>query len=158
MAKTAQLILVFSFVAVFMAACSERKVFDEVQSTGGHEWSASNRLRFEAEIADTASTYRIMLHVHNHIDYQYANLFLFLQTRMPNGNITRDTIECQLADPSGEWYGKGTGLYRQQLIPLHNRLKFPLPGTYVFYLEQGMRDTLLFGITDAGLCIERNPL
>ena len=158
MANPARLILIFLIAAALTMACSDRKVFDEVKSTGGHEWSASNRLRFEAPIADTSITYRILLHVRNHVDYQYANLFLFLQTRMPNGNITRDTIECQLADPSGQWYGKGTGLYRQQLIPLHNHLKFPLPGTYVFYLEQGMRDTLLFGITDAGLRIERNPL
>ncbi|HMM12732.1 MAG TPA: gliding motility lipoprotein GldH [Bacteroidales bacterium] len=157
MAKLIRL-LFYLAIAIFAAGCSNRTVFDAVQSTGGHEWHSSNRLRFEAEIDDTVSTYRILLHLRNHVEYPYANLFLFLQTRMPNGHITRDTIECQLADPSGQWYGKGTGPYRQQLIPLHNRLKFPLPGSYVFYIEQAMRDTILFGITDAGLRIERNPL
>ncbi|MBK9292339.1 MAG: gliding motility lipoprotein GldH [Bacteroidetes bacterium] len=158
MPKRFKLFLLFAIFSVALPACSDRAVFEAVQSTGGHEWAASNKLRFEASISDTTSTYRILLHLRNHLDYPYANLFLFLQTRMPNGNITRDTIECQLADPTGRWFGKGTGLYRQHLIPLHNRLKFPLPGTYVFYLEQGMRDTLLFGITDAGLRIERNPI
>lgn len=150
--------MIITGLTLAATACSKPVVFDAVQTTNGHEWSASNKLRFEASIADTSLSYRIMLHVRNHVDYPYANLFLFLQTRMPNGNITRDTIECLLADPSGQWQGKGSGLYRQHLIPLHNRLKFPLPGTYIFYLEQGMRDTLLFGITGAGLRIEKNPL
>ncbi len=158
MLKQICIFLITGAIGTFFQSCSDRTVFDAVKPTGGLEWSASNRLRFETPINDTASTYRIMLHVRNHVDYPYSNLFLFLQTRMPNGNITRDTIECQLADQAGHWYGKGTGLYRQQLIPLHNHLKFPLPGSYVFYLEQGMRDTLLFGIADAGLRIERNPL
>lgn len=151
---------IFVLLVVFLTftSCSDSVVFDAVQSTGVNGWQASNRLRFETEIADTANTYRFLLHLRNHVDYPYANLFIFLQTHMPNGNVTRDTIECQLADPSGQWYGKGTGPYRQHLISLQNRLKFPIPGTYTFYIEQGMRDTTLMGISNVGLRIERNPI
>ena len=88
-------------------------------------------------------------------NYRYSNLFVFLHTRMPNGNITHDTIECTLATPEGRWIGKSSGSMRDLVVPLNENLRFPLTGTYHFEIEQAMREPVLKGISDIGLYIEK---
>ena len=88
-------------------------------------------------------------------NYRYSNLFVFLHTRMPNGNLTHDTIECTLATPEGRWIGKGSGSMRDLRVPLNENLRFPLKGMYHFEIEQAMREPVLKGISDIGLFIEK---
>lgn len=150
-------LLIFSVVLLLLLSCSKSKVFDDIQSTGSKGWDASNPLRFSFQIDDTLSSHRFSMHVRNDIDYRYSNLYVFLQTRFPNGNITRDTIECILAGPDGKWHGKASGKYREHLIMLNPGIRFPLPGTYTIDIEQAMRHQLLAGISDIGIRIEKNP-
>ena len=119
------------------------------------EWALENRVAFDVPIDDTLNGYVFGIGLRHLENYRYSNLFVFLHTRMPNGNITHDTIECTLATPEGRWIGKSSGSMRDLVVPLNENLRFPLTGTYHFEIEQAMREPVLKGISDIGLYIEK---
>lgn len=141
-------------MALTMASCTtdsynKRIVIPEA------EWLQENRIAFDVDINDTISSYVFGIGLRHLENYRYSNLFVFLHTRMPNGNITHDTIECTLATPEGRWLGKSSGSMRDMVIPLNDNLRFPLTGSYHFEIEQAMREPVLKGISDIGLFIEK---
>ena len=119
------------------------------------EWHQENRIAFDVDINDTINGYVFGIGLRHLKNYRYSNLFVFLHTRMPNGNVTHDTIECTLATPEGRWIGKSSGSMRDLSVPLNENLRFPLMGTYHFEIEQAMREPVLKGISDIGLFIEK---
>ena len=119
------------------------------------EWAQENRVAFDVPIEDTLNGYVFGIGLRHLENYRYSNLFVFLHTRLPNGNITHDTIECTLATPEGRWIGKSSGSMRDLVVPLNENLRFPLTGTYHFEIEQAMREPVLKGISDIGLYIEK---
>ena len=119
------------------------------------EWAQENRIAFDVNIDDTINGYVFGLELRHLENYRFSNLFVFLHTTMPNGNHTRDTIECTLATPEGRWIGKSSGSMRDLRIPLNGNLQFPLKGDYHFEIEQAMREPVLKGISDIGLFIEK---
>ena len=119
------------------------------------EWAQENRVAFDVPIEDTLNGYVFGIGLRHLENYRYSNLFVFLHTRMPNGNITHDTIECTLATPEGRWIGKSSGSMRDLVVPLNENLRFPLTGNYHFEIEQAMREPVLKGISDIGLYIEK---
>jgi len=136
-------------------ACDPGRVMDENMPVSEEGWSKDHKASFEVHIGDIAANYRFFINLRNSVDYRYSNFYLFLNTRFPNGNITRDTIECLLADPAGKWLGRGSGKLRENQILLNPSLRFPLKGTYHFEVEQAMRDEVLKGITDIGIRIQK---
>ena len=141
-------------LAVAMAGCTSES-FNKRTVIPEAEWAVGNRVVFDVPIVDTLSVYEFGLGLRHLENYRYSNLFVFLHTRMPNGNVTHDTIECTLATPEGRWIGKSSGSMRDLTIPLNENLIFPLKGTYHFEIEQAMREPVLKGISDIGLYIEK---
>ena len=118
-------------------------------------WSVENRVPFDVPIDDTVSIYSFGLSLRHMENYRYSNLYVFLHTTMPNGNVTHDTIQCLLATPDGEWVGKSSGSMRNLRFTLNPRMRFPMQGNYHFEIEQAMREPVLKGISDIGLFIEK---
>ena len=141
-------------VALVFASC-DNDSFNKRTVIPEAEWAQENRVSFDVDINDTLNGYVFGLELRHLENYRYSNLFVFLHTRMPNGNLTHDTIECTLATPEGLWIGKGSGSMRDLRIPLNENLRFPLSGTYHFEIEQAMRESVLKGISDIGLFIEK---
>ena len=141
-------------LALMMASCANDS-FEERTVIPEAEWPQQDRVSFDVDINDTPSSYAFGLEFRHLENYRYSNLFVFLHTRMPNGNLTHDTIECTLATPEGRWLGKSSGSMRDLRIPLNVALRFPLKGTYHFEIEQAMREPVLKGIADMGLFIEK---
>ena len=119
------------------------------------EWRQEDKVCFDVDVDDTINGYVFGLELRHLENYRYSNLFVFLHTQMPNGNLTHDTIECTLATPEGRWIGKSSGSMRDLHIPLNESLRFPLIGHYHFEIEQAMREPVLKGISDIGLFIEK---
>ena len=137
-----------------MTACHSA-YFEKRYTINEARWDMDNRAVFDVDIDDTASTYLFGLEVRHLENYRYSNLYVFMYTDMPNGNITRDTIECVLAMPDGKWLGKHSGSMCDAKVLLNDNLKFPDVGSYRFTIEHAMRDTTLKGITDIGLIIDK---
>lgn len=137
-----------------IASCSSDS-FNQRTVIPEAEWHQENRIALDADINDTINGYVFGIGLRHLENYRYSNLFVFLHTRMPNGNVTHDTIECTLATPEGRWIGKSSGSMRDLSVPLNENLRFPLAGTYHFEIEQAMREPVLKGISDIGLFIEK---
>lgn len=146
--------ILISTLLLLFASCSNSS-FDKRIVIPEAEWAQENRISFDVTVDDTVSGYNFGIGLRHLENYRYSNLFLFLHTRMPNGNITHDTIECTLATPEGRWIGRGSGSMRDLTVPLNENLLFPLKGTYHFEIEQAMREPVLKGISDIGLYIEK---
>lgn len=148
--------VIFAIISAFvMSSCSSRMMYDESVVIPEAKWDNKNVPYFDVKVEDTISVYSFALNVRHMENYRYSNLYIFLHTTFPNGNVTHDTIECTLAYPDGSWVGRGSGSMRSDKILLNPNLRFPLDGVYHFEIEQAMRDDILKGIADIGISIEK---
>lgn len=140
---------------VLMTSCSNNKLYDESVVIPESRWDNENIPYFNVTVEDTLTDYAFYLNIRHLENYRYSNLYIFMHTGFPNGNVTHDTIECILAMPDGRWLGKGSGTLRSAKVLLNPSLRFPLSGDYHFEIEQAMREKELKGITDIGICFEK---
>jgi len=148
------LLLLFVFLITFNS-CNLNGIYNENVTLTDTKWGKDAIVSFNVLISDSLANYDFYLNIRNTTDYRYSNLYLFLMTRFPNGNISRDTIEIVLADNTGRWLGKGWSNLKENNILLKKSLRFPLTGKYVFFMQQAMRVDTLEGIHDVGLQISK---
>ncbi len=147
--------ILFAILPVVFYSCSTNILFDQNVSLPQEGWHKNDAVAFNVNINDSINSFKFKLNIRNTTDYRYSNLYIFLITKLPNGNISRDTIECILANNEGKWLGKGWGNIKENNIVLKSNLRFPLTGNYKFILQQAMRVDTLKGISDMGLSIVR---
>ncbi len=146
-----------SFICLLtLQACDSNRYFEENRELKDHEWFANQPVIFTVDISDTVQTYNVYINVRNAGYYRFSNLFLFINTHLPLGQLQRDTLECILATPDGKWTGDGLGDIWDNRIPFKMNVRFPEPGEYKFEFIQAMRVDPLEGIMDAGIRIERS--
>ncbi len=138
-------------------SCDSGMVYDQYERTDKGVWSWQDAMEFKADISDTLSMHNIYIQVRHTVDYPLSNLYMFVHVKSPSGEHLTDTINMVLAAPDGEWIGKGNGNIRELMLLYRRQTQFRIPGTYVFTLEQAMRQPEL-PVTDLGIRIERiNP-
>ena len=148
-------IIIAIAVAFLLVSCDNDKLYDESVVIPDARWDNHDNPYFDVTVDDTLSDYAFYLNIRHLENYRYSNLYVFMHTEFPNGNVTHDTIECVLAKADGRWMGKGSGTMRSAKILLNPALRFPLSGVYHFEIEQAMREDVLKGITDIGICFEK---
>ena len=153
--ETIKLFILFAILPVVFYSCNTNILFDQNVSLPQEGWHKNDAVNFNVNINDSINSFKFKLNIRNTTDYRYSNLYIFLITKLPNGNISRDTIECILANNEGKWLGKGWGNIKENNIVLKSNLRFPLTGNYKFILQQAMRVDTLKGINDMGLSIVR---
>ncbi len=145
----------FLLLIFFLAGCDNSLVFEENHQIHNGEWNKSDVQQFLFKITDTAALNNVYVNIRNTTDYQYSNIYFFIDTQFPDSRKFRDTVECFLADISGKWLGKGMGKVKDNQIPLRKMVRFPDTGTYSMQIEQAMRTDVLKGIVDIGIRIEK---
>lgn len=148
--------LIFSFLLLLiLSGCDNKRVFEENQEVVKGLWNARQPLVFQATITDTVSPHNVFLNLRNAGTYPFSNIFLFINTTLPGGQLDRDTVEIMLANPEGKWLGKGLGDIWDNQILFKQQVRFPRAGEYRFEITQAMRLDPLPGIMDGGIRIER---
>ena len=140
----------------FISSCNSNKLFEKNTNIYNAAWSKLEIISFTVNVVDTASKYDFYINVRNNTDYAFNNLYLFMNTIYPDKQMSKDTIECYLADKNGKWFGKGWGKYRFLSLMLGKKMKFPQKGTYAFEFQHAMRKDTLKNITDIGIKIEKS--
>jgi gliding motility-associated lipoprotein GldH len=140
---------------VLLTACDAKRVYEQNVDIPDYIWDKENAIYFDVPITDTVSLHNVYINIRNASGYGYSNIYLFLDTKYPNNSISRDTIECILADPSGKWLGDGSGDIWDNQILFKKNVRFKQIGTYKFRYEQAMRMPKLPMIMDVGLRIEK---
>ena len=106
-------------------------------------------------ILDTTKKYKLSLNIRHNIDYEYENLFLFL-----NGEH-KDTVEIILATKEGKWLGSGVSDIREFKYVFDENKVFLEKGYYKLEVEHAMRYgseekiKILKHILDVGLIISK---
>jgi len=136
-----------------LLSCNNNVVYTESISMTGKKWELMNIPSFRVPIDDTLSRNNVMFTIRTGSSYPFRNIYLFVQTKSPDGKFITDTIEYFLADEKGKWYGKGFGDIHEMNLPYKSNVYFPVKGTYQFNIRHGMRVEDLNGVYDLGLRI-----
>jgi gliding motility-associated lipoprotein GldH len=147
--------ILFILILLLFAACDSKRVYEQNIDIPDYIWDKDKPIYFEVPITDTVSLHNVYINIRNASGYGFSNIYLFLDTKYPNNTISRDTIECVLADPSGKWLGDGSGDIWDNQILFKKNVRFKQAGTYKFRYEQAMRMPKLPMIMDVGLRIEK---
>ena len=143
------------FISLFIVGCTSHDVYFQYNPVSIKGWSKDTMYVFHVPITDTVATYNVYVNVRNRGEYPYQNLWLFMKRTTPDKELTKDSIECYLADNRGKWLGNGIGSIMEMPVLYQQNVKFKQKGTYNYFIVQGMRDSLLSGINDIGIRVEK---
>ena len=156
--RTVFLKLVVFLSAIFgVASCSHNEFFFKYHSFSNAEWNRDDPAIFHVYIEDISQIYNVSIELRNDNSYPFSNIWLFVDYKMPDGTSRSDTINAELADVYGKWYGRGMSLYNLS-IPYETLVLYPDTGTYIYSIHQGMRENPLKGVSDIGLKVSKNPI
>jgi len=140
---------------VMFISCDSSIVFEEYKSFENQEWNTDSTAFFNYAVTDTTSKNTIKIKLRHTVEYEFQNLFLFIETDV------LDTVELMLANKEGMWLGSGIGDVREFEFEYQNAKLFTNKGNYSFKIEQAMRYGLgekiqvLKNVLAVGLCIEK---
>jgi len=141
--------------AVFMSSCGRNVVFTDSSVMPGRTWKLENTPAFSIMVQDTLNSNNINFIIRTGSSYPFRNLYLFVTTASPEGKSITDTLNYDLADEKGNWYGKGFGDIHELQLPYKSNVFFPVSGTYQITVQHGMRFADLRGVYDFGLRVEK---
>lgn len=146
--------LSFFAVVLLLISCSNASEQVLVNNLDG-KWNKKAEQKFDFSISDAQQPKNIIFVVRNNNEYPYSNLRLIvnfsdLQTKAK----TTDTLNYVMAQPNGEWLGKGFGDTKEILFQYRTNYKFKQNGRYSLGIIQAMRNDNLPGIEDIGIKIE----
>jgi gliding motility-associated lipoprotein GldH len=147
---------IFLVLLFFLSSCSGDVVFTDNVAMPDKMWQLSNVLDFSVPVTDTTQLTNVYFTIRTGSDYPFRNLFLFITASSPDGKSITDTLEYDLADEKGNWYGKGFGDIHELDLPYRSDVFFLVKGTYRFKIQHGMRIGDLRGVYDFGLRIEKS--
>ncbi len=151
--KNSLLILLFS--SLFLTGCINNDVYLKYKTITTNGWNKDSLCTFDIQIKDTTASYNLYVNIRNRGEYPYQNLWLFLSKMSPDSTLIRDSIECYLADKRGKWLGTGIGSVLEMPVLYQQKVKFSKAGRYQYKITHGMRDSVLIGINDIGMRVEK---
>jgi gliding motility-associated lipoprotein GldH len=121
----------------------------------GKTWRLRDIPAFKIPVTDTINSNNIYFIIRTGSSYPYRNIFLFVTTTSPEGKRITDTLQYDIADEKGNWYGKGFGDIHELKLPYKSNVFFPVVGEYTISIQHGMRIEDLRGVYDFGLRVEK---
>ena len=149
-----------TLIIFFMISCDANRLYEKNISIKNSVWEISEKPSFRYNNTDTISKLKLKINVRHSSSYPFSNLWLFINTINPNGELSTDTFECILAERDGKWIGQGLGDIWDVQCDFKNYC-LDKKGDYVFEIEQAMRYgdltkiEKLNGIMEIGLRIEK---
>ena len=148
--------LIVSLIGMLvLTSCQPKQIYTHFHSISELGWGEDSLLRHEVTVTDEASLYDVLITVRYDGSYPYQNLWMFVDEWYGELLLSRDTIECYLADDYGRWVGAGIATYELPLL-YESEHRFAHPGDYRFTIQQGMRTDYLQGIKNVGLMVVYN--
>jgi gliding motility-associated lipoprotein GldH len=142
-------------VSLLLVGCQGDIVYTVFKSLPNVGWEADSSLCYQPVITDSVADYQMLITIRHTDAYPYQNLWLFVDIEQDSLLLTRDTIECYMANERGEWLGGGLTVHELPLLYSEN-YRFANSGEYQISITQGMREDTLVGIKEVGVKIIRN--
>jgi len=147
-------VLLLTYLLI-LTTCNSNIVFTDSKVMTDKTWTLFNTQVFKVPVNDTLNSNNVFFTIRTGTSYPFRNIYLFVTTTAPNGKSITDTLQYNLADEKGKWYGKGFGDIHELKLPFKTNVFFPLKGNYQFKIQHGMRIEDLKGVYDFGLRIEK---
>lgn len=144
-----------SGLLLLLLSCNSNVKFTDSAAMKNNTWSLFDNPDFSFSVTDTINSTNIFFTIRTGSKYPFRNIYLFVTTSSPDGKSITDTLQYDLADEKGNWYGKGTGDIHELNLPYKTNVFFPLKGTYHVKIQHGMRVGDLQGVYDIGLRVEK---
>lgn len=137
-------------------SCAGNDVYFQYHNVAQNGWSADSVYVYDVNIADTNTSYNVYVNVRNRGEYPHQNMWLFIKKTAVGDSVSvNDTINFYLADQRGKWLGSGVGSVFEMPVLYQQSIRFPKAGIYRYELMHGMRDSILIGVNDIGLRVEK---
>jgi gliding motility-associated lipoprotein GldH len=156
--RTINSLLLLLSLVLFLGSCGRSRniIFTDSAVMPGTTWNLSDKPDFRVNITDTALRTDVCFNIRTGSAYPFRNIWLFVTAVSPDGKTSiSDTLQYDLADEKGKWYGKGFGDIHELKLPFRQNVYFPMKGSYHFILQHGMRTEMLKGVYDIGIRIEK---
>lgn len=151
----AAFVLIFP-VMLLLLSCNSKVVYTNTSPMADETWKLDDVPVFRVPITDTLTSNNVFFTIRSGSAYPFRNIYLFVTTISPDGKSITDTLQYNLADEKGKWYGKGFGDIHELNLPYKSNVFFPEKGIFEFRIRHGMRIQNLKGVYDIGLRIEKN--
>lgn len=136
-------------------SCNSNVVYTDSWTMPQKTWRLLDIPVFKVPVTDTLNSNNFFFTIRNSTSYPFRNIYLFVTTTSPDGKSITDTLQYNLADEKGKWYGKGFGDIRELNLPYKSNVYFPVKGIYQIKIQHGMRVEDLTGVYDFGVRIEK---
>tara|TARA_B100000427_G_C15049372_1_gene394853 strand:- start:10 stop:456 length:447 start_codon:yes stop_codon:yes gene_type:complete len=122
----------YLLLSIILISC-DNTIYENYYSFHNNGWHTDSAITLSYIILDTNKTYSLSLKIRHTVDYEFRNLFVFLEDR------NKDTVEIILANKNGKWLGEGISDIREFEYVFDNQRSFIRQGGYSVKLEQAMR-------------------
>ena len=140
---------------VLFISCDSKRLFEEYSSIDRKGWHIDSIKTFDYYFLNQNSKMKFYIGLRNNNEFLYSNLYLFSKLTFPDGNYSLDTLNFILANKNGKWLGNGISEIKYNLFEFNNSV-YEQHGNYNIQIGHGMRDSILVGIEDIGIRIEKN--
>ena len=150
--------ILWIIVLFYFSGCRPDRVYDERRTIAQNSWDYSDVKVFAFDMQDTVNRYDLMITTRHLYQYEWRNMWIKVETILPDGKKLSDRVNLVLTEPDGEWLGSCdcVGDYCYTEIPLQSGVTFPLKGKYVFRLIQDMRVNPLPYCAEVGFRVEKH--
>lgn len=149
-------------LTVGITSCDDTLISSDTHDFDNAEWRLDQPVSFTFNPPDTINDYNLFINLRNSEKYAFNNIYLISQIKFPEGKTVVDTLEYLMANPQGEFLGKGSRDVFENKLWLKEGVRFRESGKYQLILSHATRKngevngvTQLEGILDVGYSIEK---
>ena len=149
-----------AFLLIFcvqLFSCDNNLVFEENKTFADNIWNKDSLAVFTFS-TDTIYSKEVSfaINLRNTVDYQYRNLWVFMDLQIPNQPVKRDTLNLSLMNEQGFWEPYVTGGRIKESKHLYRyKVRNPPSGEYKIRIQQAMRSDNLAEIVSIGARIQK---
>lgn len=151
-----KLLLLAPFCLLFLASCSEKKVFEKFEKFDNNEWPMNKTVSFDVTIDDTSSFYDISIPVRHIDNFPYDGLLIVMTINTPAGEMRSKKYKLKLRDDEGKFIGDVAGDIWDTNVSIIKKTKFNSIGLYKFTIENNMPITPTLCVMEIGLRIDKS--
>lgn len=153
--KNKQLISsIILFFALLLFSCDSKLVITDSKKIDKQVWNIGDDVNLKLNVEDISKFYNLFVYVNVKEDFLTNNLWLFIKTESPSGNMKVDTVMYYVTDEKGKWFGEKSGDVVSNKFLYKANIKFPEVGIYNISILHGMRQMDLPKVDEVGIRIE----
>ena len=149
--------IIFVFLSLLLLVCCNTNTESSYSVFEEDSWHADSIITLNHSVVDTITKQNLYLKIRHTTDFEYQNIFLFVDFQEK-----RDTIEVILSEKNGKWLGSGFGDIKEVEYCFAKEIIFNSKKTSNVTVEQAMRYgdqpviTNLKGIIALGINIKKS--